>query len=164
MLEVLDSMISKDNVKTPKLISTMVDEIKNILKIWNMTDQEWIEMVSKRDILLSDQNLSQRLKNALRGVFTKNDELREKYKDMNFNNLAANLIDEQDMIFDSYSESQAKKDKKGDKIKKSEAGKKGKRIIYNGVEYSTCKECAAAIGKSTNTVTDWIKKGKIITT
>ena len=164
VLEVLDSMISKDNVKTPKLISTMIDEIKNILKIWNMTDQEWIEMVSKRDVLLSDQNLSQRLKNALRGVFTKNNELREKYKDMDFNNLAANIIDEQDTIFDSYSESQAEKGKKGDKIKKSEAAKKGKRIIYNGVEYSTCKECAAAIGKSTNTVTRWLKEGKIITT
>ena len=163
VLEVLDSMISKDNVKTPKLISTMVDEIRNILKIWRMTDQEWIEMVSKRDVLLSDKNLSQRLKNALRGVFTKNNELREKYKDMDFNNLAANLIDEQDTIFDSYSESQAEKGKKGDKIKKGEAGKKGKRIIYNGVEYATCKECAAAIGKSVDTVTRWIKEGKIIT-
>ena len=141
----------------------MVDEIRNILKIWNMTDQEWIEMVSKRDVLLSDKNLSQRLKNALRSVFTKNDELREKYKDMDFNNLAANLIDEQDTIFDSYSESQAEKGKKGDKIKKSEAAKKGKRIIYNGVEYSTCKECAAAIGKSIDTITRWIKNGKIIT-
>lgn len=163
VLEVLDSMISKDNVKTPKLISTMIDEIKNILKIWNMTDQEWIEMVSKRDVLLSDQNLSQRLKKALNGVFTKNNELREKYKDMDFNNLATNIIDEQDTIFDSYSESQAEKGKKGDKIKKSEAGKKGKRIIYNGVEYSTCKECAAAIGKSIDTITRWIKNGKIIT-
>lgn len=163
VLEVLDSMISKDNVKTPKLISTMIDEIKNILKIWNMTDQEWIEMVSKRDVLLSDQNLSQRLKKALNGVFTKNNELREKYKDMDFNNLATNIIDEQDAIFDSYSESQAEKGKKGDKIKKSEAGKKGKRIIYNGVEYSTCKECAAAIGKSIDTITRWIKNGKIIT-
>ena len=163
VLEVLDSMISKDNVKTPKLISTMIDEIRNILKICRMTDQEWIEMVSKRDVLLSDQNLSQRLKNALRGVFKKNDELREKYKDMDFNNLAANLIDEQIANFDLYSESQSEKGKKGDKIKKSEAGKKGKRIIYNGVEYSTCKECAAAIGKSVDTVTRWIKNGKIIT-
>ena len=163
VLEVLDSMISKDNVKTPKLISTMIDEMRNILKIWNMSDQEWIEMVSKRDVLLSDQNLSQRLKNALRGVFAKNNELREKYKDMDFNNLAANLIDEQDENFDLYSESQSEKGKKGDKIKKSEGAKKGKRIIYNGIEYATCKECAAAIGKTVATVTRWLKEGKIIT-
>ena len=128
-----------------------------------MTDQEWIEMVSKRDVLLSDQNLSQRLKNALRGVFTINDELREKYRDMDFNNLVTRIIDDQDAFFDSYLESQIEKGKKGDKIKKSEAGKKGKRIIYNGVEYSTCKECAAAIGKSIDTITRWIKNGKIIT-
>ena len=129
-----------------------------------MTDQEWIEMVSKRAVLLSAPGLSQKTKDDLRKVFKANDELRVKYKDMDFNNLAANIIDDQDVFFDSYSESQSEKGKKGDKIKKSEAAKKGKRIIYNGVEYSTCKECAAAIGKSTNTVTDWIKKGKIITT
>ena len=163
VLEVLDSMISKDSKKTPKLISTMIDEIRNILKICNMTDQEWNDMVSKRDVLLSDQNLSQRLKNALRGVFTKNNELREKYKDMDFNNLVTNIIDENDEKLDSFFRSQAEKGKKGDKIKKSEAAKKGKRIIYNGVEYSTCKECAAAIGKSVDTVTRWIKNGKIIT-
>lgn len=164
VLEVLDSMISKDNVKTPKLISTMIDEIRNILKIWDMTDQEWIEMVNKRAVLLSAQGLSQKTKDDLRKkVFDVNDRLREKYKDMDFNNLAANLIDEQDAFFDSYSESQSEKGKKGDKIKKIEAAKKGKRIIYNGVEYSTCKECAAAIGKSVDTVTRWIKNGKIIT-
>lgn len=163
VLEVLDSMISKDNIKTPKLISTMVDEIRNILKIWNMTDQEWNDMVSKRAILLATPKLSQKLKKSLIGVFAKNDELREKYKGMNFNNIATSIIDEQDEYFDLYSESQSEKGKKGDKIKKSEAGKKGKRIIYNGVEYSTCKECAAAIGKSIDTITRWIKNGKIIT-
>lgn len=164
VLEVLDSMISKDSIKTPKLISTMVDEIRNILKIWSMTDQEWNDMVSKRAILLATPKLSQKLKKALNGVFAKNDELREKYKDMNFNNIVTSIIDEQDEYFNSYSELQAEKGKKGDKVKKGEAGKKGKRIIYNGVEYSTCKECAAAIGKSTTTVTKWIKNGKIITT
>ena len=163
VLEVLDSMISKDNVKNSKLISTMVDEIRNILKIWNMTDQEWDDMVSKRAVLLSAPGLSQKLKKALNGVFTKNNELRAKYKDMDFNNLATNLIDEQIANFDLYSESQSAKGKKGDKIKKGEAGKKGKRIIYNGVEYSTCKECAAAIGKTVATVTRWLKEGKIIT-
>lgn len=162
VLEVLDSMISKDNTKTPKLISTMVDEIRNILKIRNMTDQEWNDMVSKRAVLLANPGLSQKLKKALTGVFAKNDKLREKYKDMNFNNIVTSIIDEQDAFFDSYSESQSKKGKKGDKIKKSEAAKKGKRIIYNGVEYSTCKECAAAIGKKPNTIANWIKKGKII--
>ena len=108
--------------------------------------------------------LSQKTKDDLRKkVFDVNDRLREKYKNMDFNNLAANLIDEQDAFFDSYSESQSEKGKKGDKIKKSEAGKKGKRIIYNGVEYATCKECAAAIGKTVATVTRWLKEGKIIT-
>ena len=128
-----------------------------------MTDQEWNDMVSKRAILLATPKLSQKLKKALNGVFTKNDELRAKYKDMDFNNIVTSIIDEQDENFDLYSESQSEKGKKGDKIKKGEAGKKGKRIIYNGVEYATCKECAAAIGKSVDTVTRWIKNGKIIT-
>ena len=83
---------------------------------------------------------------------------------MDFNNLVTNIIDDQDVFFDSYIESRSEGGKKGDKIKKGEAGKKGKRIIYNGVEYSTCKECAAAIGISTTTVTRWVKEGKIITT
>ena len=165
VLEVLDSMISKDGKKTSVLMGTLIDRLKNILKIWNMTDQEWIEMVSKRVVLLAAPGLSQKTKDDLRKkVFDVNDRLRLKYKDMDFNNLTTSIIDEQDAFFDLYSESQSEKGKKGDKIKKGEAGKKGKRIIYNGVEYSTCKECAAAIGKSTNTVTDWIKKGKIITT
>ena len=130
-----------------------------------MSDQEWMEMVSKRAVLLSTSGLSQKTKDDLRKkVFDVNDRLREKYKDMDFNNLATNLIDEQDAFFDSYSESQSEKGKKGDRTKKSEAAKKGKRIIYNGVEYSTCKECAAAIGISTTTVTRWVKEGKIITT
>ena len=33
--------------------------------------------------------------------------------------------------------------------------------MYNGIEYATCKECAAAIGKSVDTVTRWLKEGKI---
>ena len=164
VLEVLDSMISKDSKKTAVLMSTIIDEMRNILKIWSMTDQEWNDMVSKRAVLLATQGLSQKLKKALNGVFTKNDELREKYKDMDFNNLVTNIIDENDEKLDSFFRSQVEKGKKGDRTKKSEAAKKGKRIIYNGVEYATCKECAAAIGKKPNTISNWIKKGKIITT
>ena len=163
VLEVLDSMISKDSKKTSVVMGTLIDRMKNILKIWNMTDQEWIEMISKRAVLLATPGLSQKTKDNLRKVFKANDEIRIKYKDMDFNNIAANIIDEQDAFFDSYIESRSDGGKKGDKVKKSEAGKKGKRIIYNGVEYSTCKECAAAIGKSVDTVTRWIKNGKIIT-
>ena len=94
--------------------------------------------------------------------FKENDAIRDKYKGLV--ELGILQYEVEDVDFDAIIKSRSEGGKKGDKIKKSEAGKKGKRIIYNGVEYATCKECAAAIGKSINTVTDWIKKGKIITT
>ena len=157
-------MISKDGKKTSVMMGTLIDRMKRILKIWNMSDQEWMEMVSKRAVLLTTPGLSQKTKDDLRkNVFDVNDRLRLKYKDMDFNNLVTNIIDDQDVFFDSYIESRSEGGKKGDKVKKSEAAKKGKRIIYNGVEYSTCKECAAAIGKSVDTITRWLKEGKIIT-
>ena len=98
-------------------------------------------------------------------TFTEEDltKIEDKMKEILKQNLTFEKYDVEDVDFDAILKSRSEGGKKGDRIKKSEAAKKGKRIIYNGVEYSTCKECAAAIGKTVATVTRWLKEGKIIT-
>lgn len=150
VLEVLDSMISKDGKTTPILMSTIIDRLKNILKIWHMSDSDWCDAVAKRALLLSDKNLQVNLRKQLIKVFAENDLLREKYKDMDFRAAAESIIVEQDEMLSSFFDSQVEK------------GKKGKKVIYNDEVYDSCEALASVLNKKPNTITNWIKKGKVL--
>lgn len=154
VLDVLDSMISKNGKTTPKLMSSIIDELRNILKIWRMSDPEWIDIVQKRKVLLATPGLSQKIRKSLIKVFAVNDSLRNKYKGIDFNHLTTNIIDEQDELLESFFNMRSEQGKKG--------GSKGKRVMYNGKEYDSCETLSKKVNVSKTTITRWVKEGKVL--
>ena len=159
--ELVDKLLGGDKKVVKTLVSTVIDKAERIIRLSCISDEDWNEEVAKRSSILKDLK-NQGLVKSLVKRFKENDAIRDKYKGLV--ELGILQYEVEDVDFEALIKSRSEGGKKGDRIKKSEAGKKGKRIIYNGVEYSTCKECAAAIGISTTTVTRWVKEGKIITT
>ena len=158
--ELVDKLLGGGKKVVKTLVSTVIDKAERIIRLSCISDEDWNEEVAKRPLILKDLK-NQGLVKSLVKRFKENDAIRDKYKGLV--ELGILQYEVEDVDFDAIIKSRSEGGKKGDRTKKSEAGKKGKRIIYNGVEYSTCKECAAAIGKSVDTVTRWIKEGKITT-
>ena len=158
--ELVDKLLGGGKKVVKTLVSTVIDKAERIIRLSCISDEDWNEEVAKRPLILKDLK-NQGLVKSLVKRFKENDAIRDKYKGLV--ELGILQYEVEDVDFDAIIKSRSEGGKKGDKIKKSEAGKKGKRIIYNGVEYATCKECAAAIGKTVATVTRWLKEGKIIT-
>ena len=159
--EIVDNFLGRGKKMTKMYVSTAIDKTEQIIRINCISDEEWDAEVAKRSSILNAVK-NEDLKKNLNDVFKRNNKYRNDYKGLI--ELGVLQYEVEDVDFEALTKSRSEGGKKGDRTKKSEAGKKGKRIIYNGVEYSTCKECAAAIGISTTTVTKWIKNGKIITT
>lgn len=159
--ELVDKLLGGGKKVVKTLVSTVIDKAERIIRLSCISDEDWNEEVAKRPLILKDLK-NQGLVKSLVKRFKENDAIRDKYKGLV--ELGILQYEVEDVDFEALIKSRSEGGKKGDRTKKSEAGKKGKRIVYNGVEYSTCKECAAAIGVSTTTVTKWIKNGKIITT
>ena len=140
-------------------VSTAIDKTEQIIRVNCISDEEWDAEVAKRSSILKGVK-NEKLRKNLNATFKRNNKYRNDYKGLI--ELGVLQYEVEDVDFDALIKSRSEGGKKGDRTKKSEAGKKGKRIIYDGVEYSTCKECAAAIGKTPNTIANWIKNGKII--
>ena len=51
-------------------------------------------------------------------------------------------------------------DQKCHRKSKSNGGKIGRQVEYEGKIYSTCKELAETVRKSEQTINSWLKKGK----
>ena len=158
--ELVDKLLGGGKKVLKTLVSTVIDKAERIIRLSCISDEDWNEEVAKRPLILKDLKNPELVKRLVKR-FKENDAIRDKYKGLV--ELGILQYEVEDVDFDAIIKSRSDGGKKGDKIKKSEAAKKGKRIIYNGIEYATCKECAAAIGKTTNTVTRWVKEGKIIT-
>ena len=158
--ELVDKLLGGGKKVVKTLVSTVIDKAERIIRLSCISDEDWNEEVAKRPLILKDLK-NQGLVKSLVKRFKENDAIRDKYKGLV--ELGILQYEVEDVDFEALIKSRSEGGKKGDRTKKSEAGKKGKRIIYNGVEYSTCKECAAAIGKTVATVTRWLKEGKIIT-
>lgn len=158
--ELVDKLLGGGKKVVKTLVSTVIDKAERIIRLSCISDEDWNEEVAKRPLILKDLKNPKLVKSLVKR-FKENDAIRDKYKGLV--ELGILQYEVEDVDFDAIIKSRSDGGKKGDKIKKSEAGKKGKRIMYNGIEYATCKECAAAIGKSVDTVTRWLKEGKIIT-
>lgn len=158
--ELVDNFLGRGKKITKMYVSTAIDKTEQIIRINCISDEEWDAEVAKRSSILKGVK-NEKLRKNLNATFKSNNKYRNDYKGLI--ELGVLQYEVEDVDFEALKKSRSEGGKKGDKIKKIEAAKKGKRIIYNGVEYSTCKECAAAIGKSVDTITRWLKEGKITT-
>ena len=144
--ELVDKLLGRGKKILKTYVSTAIDKAERIIRLSCISDEDWNEEVAKRPLILKDLNNPKLVKSLIKR-FKENDAIRDKYKGLV--ELGILQYEVEDVDFDAIIKS------------RSDGGKKGKRIIYNGIEYATCKECAAAIGKSVDTVTRWIKEGKI---
>lgn len=157
MIEVenLLRMMLKVNPKaTNKLVSTILDEIERICYINTLSDESWKAEVEKRDAVIKGVK-GQTLKAVLR-TFKKDDFYREKYKDVCLENAIVDYLDETMKEFLGIIEERKESGKKGGKV-----GKKVKDT-KTGKVFDSVQKAAKFYGKHTDTITSWIKKGRLV--
>ena len=147
--EMIDKKISSDGIHTDdKLVEGIVDSIAHILKIVSYSEEEWEEIVMKRPLILDNAKLSKSVFNSCKKIFDKDDIDREKYKNYDFRTFVDQFCLSTEI------------DQKCHRKSKSNGGKIGRQVEYEGKIYSTCKELAETVRKSEQTINSWLKKGK----
>ena len=129
--ELVDKLLGGGKKVVKTLVSTVIDKAERIIRLSCISDEDWNEEVAKRPLILKDLKNPKLVKSLVKR-FKENDAIRDKYKGLV--ELGILQYEVEDVDFEALIKSRSEGGKKGDKIKKSEAAKKGKRIIYNGVE------------------------------
>jgi len=154
-IETFQNLISNSNKNN--LVSTIISNLRRAIHVALITDDMWsnyVTNIEKVKLMLGDDRIAI---SKLNSSYKKNVELRNKYKDsivvredfIDLSGFVDSIIKE---FVDGYS---------NEKMLKADAGSLGgkvggklssprKKVLdeQTGIEYSSCEECAIAIGKS----------------
>ena len=150
--------------KAEKLMDTLLEDIMLIINVTKLSDEDFKNAYNytKLDELQS-KGLSQNKYAAIKKKFDSAWNIRNRWL-LEKDTLQDNILNE---FFKDFIEGETENRELGILKKKEGAakggqkgGQKGKRIIIKGVEYETAKAAAEALGKTPQTINNWLKTGK----